>query len=97
MAETNKPMSELNGLMTSYPQVLVNAKVNNKKKHAYTDHEGIQEKIRELESKFKDEGRVVIRPSGTEPLVRVMIEGKDQDQLQAEAESLARYIEEVLQ
>lgn len=56
-----------------------------------------RKKIRELEAKFKDEGRVVIRPSGTEPLVRVMIEGKDQDQLQAEAESLARYIEEVLQ
>lgn len=90
-------MSELNALMTSYPQALVNAKVANTKKHDYENHAGIQEKIRALENKFKDEGRVVIRPSGTEPLVRVMIEGKDQDQLQAEAENLARYIEKVLQ
>ena len=97
MAETNKPMSELNALMTSYPQVLVNAKVAKEKKHAYIDHDGIQEKIRALEEKFQDEGRVVIRPSGTEPLVRVMIEGKDQAVLEAEAKELARYIEEVLQ
>ena len=97
MAETDKPMSELNALMTSYPQVLVNAKVAKEKKHAYADHDGIQEKIRALEEKFQDEGRVVIRPSGTEPLVRVMIEGKDQAVLEEEAEKLARYIEEVLQ
>ena len=97
MAETDKPMSELNALMTSYPQVLVNAKVAKEKKQAYADHDGIQEKIRALEEKFQDEGRVVIRPSGTEPLVRVMIEGKDRAVLQEEAEKLAHYIEEVLQ
>ncbi len=96
MAETARPMSELNDLMTSYPQVLVNAKVANAKKHAYEDHPGIQEKIRAVEAKFNDEGRVVIRPSGTEPLVRVMIEGKDQAVLETEARNLARYIEEVL-
>ena len=50
-----------------------------------------------LRYEMTDGTSLIVRPSGTEPLVRVMIEGKDQDQLQAEAESLARYIEEVLQ
>lgn len=96
MEHTDKPMSELNDLMTSYPQVLVNATVANEKKKSYETHEGIQKRIAEVEGKFKGEGRVVIRPSGTEPVVRVMIEGKDQAVLEQEAESLARYIEEEL-
>ena len=51
-------------------------------------------KIRqELEKKFEGEGRVLIRPSGTEPLVRVMIEGKDIEQMRADAEKLAQIIE----
>lgn len=96
MEHTGKPMSELNDLMTSYPQVLVNATVANEKKRSYETHEGIQARIAEVEAKFEGEGRVVIRPSGTEPVVRVMIEGKDQAVLEREAESLARYIEEEL-
>ncbi|CAC9934938.1 phosphoglucosamine mutase [Aedoeadaptatus nemausensis] len=96
MEHTGKPMSELNDLMTSYPQVLVNATVANEKKRSYETHEGIQARIAEAEAKFEGEGRVVIRPSGTEPVVRVMIEGKDQAVLEREAESLARYIEEEL-
>ncbi|WP_322627845.1 phosphoglucosamine mutase [Aedoeadaptatus coxii] len=96
MEHTDKPMSELNDLMTSYPQALVNATVANEKKKSYETHEGIQKRIAEVEGKFKGEGRVVIRPSGTEPVVRVMIEGKDQAVLEQEAESLARYIEEEL-
>lgn len=96
MEHTKRPMSELNDLMTSYPQVLVNAKVANEKKRSYETHEGIQARITEVEAKFEGEGRVVIRPSGTEPVVRVMIEGKDQAVLEREAESLARYIEEEL-
>jgi len=96
MEHTKRPMSELNDLMTSYPQVLVNAKVANEKKRSYETHEGIQARIAEVEAKFEGEGRVVIRPSGTEPVVRVMIEGKDQAVLEREAESLARYIEEEL-
>lgn len=96
MEHTGKPMSELNDLMTSYPQVLVNATVANEKKRSYESHEGIQARIAEVEAKFEGEGRVVIRPSGTEPVVRVMIEGKDQAVLEREAESLARYIEEEL-
>lgn len=96
MEHTGKPISELNDLMTSYPQVLVNATIANEKKRSYETHEGIQARIAEVEAKFEGEGRVVIRPSGTEPVVRVMIEGKDQAVLEREAEFLARYIEEEL-
>ena len=52
--------------------------------------------IAELEKKFAGEGRVLIRPSGTEPLVRVMIEGKNQQEIQQEAEKLAELIQGVM-
>lgn len=52
--------------------------------------------IKELEEKFAGEGRVLIRPSGTEPLVRVMIEGKDQQVIHEEAEKLANLIQDVM-
>ncbi len=88
--------SELNGLMTAYPQVLVNAKVANTKKHAYLEDAVIQNRIKEVEDHFQGQGRVLIRPSGTEPLVRVMIEGSNQDELDAIAGDLAQLIEERL-
>ena len=55
-----------------------------------------QTEIEKLENKFSGEGRVLIRPSGTEPIVRVMIEGRDQSVLKEEAERLARLIEGLL-
>ena len=57
----------------------------------------VKKAINELEKKFEGEGRVLIRPSGTEPLVRVMIEGKDIEQMQMDAERLASIIERNLQ
>lgn len=92
----DKPMSELASIMTVLPQALVNAKVPNENKYVYMDNDDIREAIEELEAKFDGQGRVLIRPSGTEPLVRVMIEGKDQELLQTEAEKLAKLIEEKL-
>ncbi|RVU53913.1 phosphoglucosamine mutase [Anaerosphaera multitolerans] len=96
MEKTGKKMSELNNLMKSYPQVLVNAKVRSDLKNKYMDFEDIREKIENIEKKFKGNGRVVIRPSGTESLVRVMIEGEDETVLQREAEELAEFIEKKL-
>lgn len=96
MVETGKPLSELAKIMTVLPQALVNAKVPTHKKEKYMEYPEIASAIRELESKFADEGRVLIRPSGTEPLVRVMIEGKDQNMIQKEAEKLAKLIEECM-
>ena len=94
MVESKKKVSELNGLMTTYPQILLNAKVKNENKNAYKNDEFILEEIRKVEEKFHGEGRVLIRPSGTEPLVRVMIEGKDQDILEDEAKKLVTILEE---
>ena len=96
MKKTGMPLSELKQCMQIFPQVLVNAKVKNENKHAYNEDPEIQEQIDALEAKFNGEGRVLIRPSGTEPLVRVMIEGKDKQVMQEEAEKLARFIEERL-
>ena len=96
MKKTGKPLSELKQCMQIFPQVLVNAKVKNENKHAYNEDPEIQEQISNLENKFNGEGRVLIRPSGTEPLVRVMIEGKDKAVMQEEAEKLAAFIEERL-
>lgn len=88
-----KPFSELSGMMTTYPQVLVNAKVHKDKKEAYLQDPEIMEEIRKIEAKLQGEGRVLIRPSGTEPLVRVMLEGKDQEELNQLATALAKKIE----
>ena len=79
-----------------YPQVLVNAKVSADKKYDYEKNIEIKNAIEELEKEFAGNGRVLIRPSGTEPLVRVMIEGEDQGYIKTKAEALAKLIEQKL-
>ena len=96
MKKTGKPLSELKKCMDIFPQVLINAQVKNENKHDYLEDLEIQEAIEVLEGKFKGQGRVLIRPSGTEPLVRVMIEGKDKAIIEEEAKKLAAFIEEKL-
>lgn len=96
MVETGKPLSELATIMEVLPQALVNAKVPNHKKESYMEYPEIAHAIAELTKKFDGEGRVLIRPSGTEPLVRVMIEGKDQEQITQEAKKLATLITDVM-
>lgn len=96
MVDTKKPLSELASIMSVLPQALVNAKVPNHKKESYMEYSEIAEAIETLEAKFEGEGRVLIRPSGTEPLVRVMIEGKDQDVIEEEANKLADLIKKVM-
>ena len=93
MKITGKPMSELNNLMKNYPQVLINAKVDNAYKYNYLENSEIKAEIEKIEGLFHGEGRVVIRPSGTEPLVRVMIEGKNQKEITRIAQELADFIE----
>lgn len=96
MVDTKKPLSELASVMEVLPQALVNAKVPNHKKESYMEYSEIAEAIEELEKKFAGEGRVLIRPSGTEPLVRVMIEGKNQKVIDEEAKKLAELITKVM-
>ena len=96
MVDTKKPLSELAKIMNVLPQALVNAKVPNHKKESYMEYPEIAKAIDELTKMFDGEGRVLIRPSGTEPLVRVMIEGKNQEQIDVEARKLANLIQDVM-
>ena len=94
--EKAKKVSELAKVIKIYPQVLINAKVKSEKKYDYDKDPEILEKIEVLNSEFKDNGRVLIRASGTEPLVRVMIEGEDQEYISKKAKELAEFIEKKL-
>jgi len=93
---TGKKLSELATVMQILPQVLKNAKVKNENKHHYMEDELVACLCSELETEFHGEGRVLIRPSGTEPLVRVMIEGKDKEYITKRAAELADIIEKRL-
>ena len=94
--EANKTASQMAEIIKLYPQVLVNAKVNADKKYDYNKDTEIQEAIEKLEKEFAGNGRVLIRPSGTEPLVRVMIEGEDQEYITKKAKEIADLIEKKL-
>lgn len=96
MVDTGKKLSELAQIMEVLPQALVNAKVPNHKKERYMEYPEIADAIQKLNDKFAGEGRVLIRPSGTEPLVRVMIEGKDQQMIEKDAKQLAELIQNIL-
>lgn len=96
MVETGKKLSELAAVMEVLPQALVNAKVPNHKKDKFMEYTEISEAIKRVEEKFNGEGRVLIRPSGTEPLVRVMIEGKNQSEIDEEAKKLADLITKIM-
>ena len=94
--EENKALSELASVMTQYPQVLVNARIKNENKNKYMEDAEIKSEIERIEKLMAGEGRVLIRPSGTEPLVRVMLEGKDEGQLRELATNLANLIQSKL-
>lgn len=96
LLEKNVAPSKLCDIIHIYPQVLVNAKVNSSKKNNYEKDEDIQKEIERLKKEFSNDGRVIIRPSGTEPLIRVMIEGKDIELITKKASELATFIEKKL-
>ena len=94
--EEGKKASELSEIVKLYPQVLVNAKVDSNKKYDYDKDKEIKDAIDKLEREFAGNGRVLIRTSGTEPLVRVMIEGEDQEYITKKAQDIADLIEKKL-
>ena len=96
MKKTGKKLSELNGLMKDYPQVLKNARVRDDLKNKFQEFPDIIKAIKEVEEAYHGSGRVVIRPSGTEALVRVMIEGEERNKLSQDADKLVKIIEEKL-
>ena len=77
MLETNQPLSTLASVMTVYPQVLMNVQVDQSRPD-FMEIKSIADTIEDVEKKLGDKGRVLIRYSGTQPLLRVMVEGPDQ-------------------
>jgi phosphoglucosamine mutase len=94
MARTGKTLAELAKVMTVFPQVLVN--VRNVDHHAMADDEGIAAAVAAAEAQLADTGRVLLRPSGTEPMVRVMVEAADHETAERVAQSLAGTVRERL-
>ncbi len=94
--DMKKKASEARKIVKIYPQVLINAVVSVDKKMDYEKDEEIKQKIEELEKEFAGNGRVLIRPSGTEPKVRVMIEGENQEYITQKAQELVDLIEQKL-
>lgn len=94
---SGKTISQLAAEIEIFPQVQVNAKINNDYKKTYMEDSEIAAAIARVESALAGKGRVLIRPSGTEPLVRVMLEGEDQEELLRLARGLAELIESRLQ
>ncbi len=93
LKKSGKRLSELAEVFKTLPQVTVNAKVQNARKEDFKDDEVIQGEIAQLESELAGSGRVLIRPSGTEPCVRVMLEGPDLSSITQKANYLAKLIE----
>ncbi len=96
LLEKNLKASEARKVIRIYPQVLINSKINPEKKSELETDTVIQKEINQLKEEFKDNGRILIRPSGTEPLIRVMIEGENQEYITKKAQKLANLIEERL-
>lgn len=93
---SGKTLSELASVMTRFPQTIVNVNVSAEGKIAfYTDKE-IQDKLDSVKETLGKAGRIVVRPSGTEPLIRVMVEGSDTEQIAALADEVAALIAERL-
>lgn len=95
MFESGGKICDLNNMQVM-PQVLVNAKVSNIKKNDYLSNIEIRNAIKSLENEFGEAGRIVIRPSGTEPVIRVMLEGQNKNLLDQAAMNLANLIEKKL-
>jgi phosphoglucosamine mutase len=90
MKQTGKPLSELAGGMPKYPQTMLN--VRTEKRFDPTNSTVIKEAVIKAEGELANTGRVVLRASGTEPVIRVMVEGEDHDQVVALAERLAAVV-----
>ncbi len=85
-------LSSLATLMDRYPQVMVNVTVSPEGKLRFYTDEKVKEAVEEVHAKLGDSGRIIVRPSGTEPLLRVMVEGEDKSYIQALADKVADMI-----
>ena len=96
LKETGKTLSELADIMERFPQVTVNIKVSNDKKAMLDSDTDIQHEIQRTSGVLGNDGRILVRASGTEPLIRVMAEGKDKNEIQSLADGIAAVIRKKL-
>lgn len=96
MKRTGKKLSELAAEMEVFPQVLINVRVSQMGKARYENDAEIKKAIASAEKELGESGRVLVRVSGTEPLVRVMLEGRDEEKIRILAEEIAEVVKERL-
>lgn len=96
VVKSKKKLSELATIMTVYPQVLINVEVTPEGKQKYNNDEYIISAVQQAEMELMGDGRVLVRVSGTEPLVRVMLEGKDYEKITALGNKIADVVRERL-
>jgi len=96
MCKYNKKLSELSKIMDTYPQVLKNVNVSKSGKETYKENEIINNKLNEINKKLNGDGRILVRASGTENLIRVMLEGKDLDLINKLCDEMVNVIEKEL-
>ena len=96
LKDTGKTLKDLSSEMEVYPQVLINVRVSNFGKAQFPKDKEVQNAIKQVEHEIGNDGRILVRLSGTEPLVRVMLEGKDLDKINELGESVAQVIRERL-
>lgn len=97
VAQSGKSLAQLGEEMTTYPQVLLNVSATPEMKTTLWENRELSRLIDEVEDSLKDRGRVLIRVSGTEPVIRVMVEGQDQQEITRAAHTIAEAITEYLQ
>ena len=93
---TGKSLSELATIMKRYPQVLINVKISNSMKPSFYTDRHIKDEIKKISNILGNRGRILVRVSGTEPLVRVMLEGEDYQEISVLAEEAASVVRERL-
>lgn len=94
MVKNNKRLSELGKLMVKYPQILVNVRV--KDKTGWEENQAIKDSIAQYAAQLGDDGQILVRASGTEPLIRIMAEGPNQVELENIANSIAEVVNQQL-
>lgn len=93
---SGKTLSELSQVMQRFPQVLINVKIATDKKDKYFTDKTIKAEIDKAKEQLRHRGRILVRPSGTEPLIRVMLEGEDYKEISDLANNVAELIRERL-
>ena len=90
LVQNNKRLSEMGALMTKYPQILLNVRVADK--HGWEDKQAIKDVIKKYQDELGDDGQILVRASGTEPLIRIMAEGPKQERLEEIASAIAEVV-----